>query len=437
MLPNKLLETKIMYTDHEFKEFIYTALNATKQTEIDVAFLKIYGKYPNLRFAITLDSLPEQRFSNIDVKFLNGKNAVIPLFENSKLYFMSDNIFNSMYYEGEYKFQLDSSVMLDTNCATYIKSFIFRDNIPNYREVINIIHQLINNKINFDYIFYLIENYKQVFHLIDQGLSKEDFWNDLNPNMRDNLIALQLFIKIDRDIYRKTYNPTPSISFAEAEDLAKDFAYELYFSPSFVLTEPIRKMALISQILLYKTIFLKFSSKKNAKSKANNFIQFMVEEVGAYADTELFIAIDYFNNSDHLKIFNKINKGCGINKNVFQSRIENISWDLMIPRYMQYMSYSFGHGDFFIPFFLTFDDHLSKILDVYKAKIFVYDDDSHSLTVIPVGDNTQKLEQYIDKDTMKYFSPELVKKRRGRSVKIETLYNLLSDVRTECTDFMC
>lgn len=426
-----------MYTDNEFQQFLNVALNATNQNEIDLAFKEIYKKYPDYRFAISLDDYPEHQFSGIDIRFLNGDKAVIPFFESSKIYFMSDKIFESMFSEGAYNYSLDSSVMLDTNCSSYIKSFMFRDNIGNFKEVINIIHQLLNNKVNFDYLFYLIENYKQVFHLIDKKLSKEVFWSELNKNMKDNLIALELFLSIDRDKYRKNGNDTPQINFQDAEIKAKELAYEFYFSPDDVITVPIRKRALVSQIILYKTILLKFSSRRNAKNKANDLIDFMVNEIGAYADTELFIAIDYFNNESHLSIFNKINKGNGVNSDIFHSKVENISWDLMIPRYVQYVSYYHREGDFFIPFFLTFDNDLSKVLKIYKAKIFIYNDKTRHISVVPIRNQTQKLANNIKPNTIEYFSSEKTEARRNSTISIKKLYSILEKVRLECTQIMC
>jgi len=425
-----------MYTDEEFQAFISTALQTEDQSDIDTAFSKIYKKYPNVSFAVSLANHTEYLSHLRDIRFLDGGKAVTPFFETNQIYFINDQIFENMYFGGEHQVLLDSSIMLDTNLCTYISSFMNRKNIPNYQEVVNIINQILKPRINFDFIYYLVENYKQIFDIIDKKHSMNSFWNALNPHMRENLISLMLFKSIDRELFSRTMCTEPKISKKEAEEQAKDLAYDFYLKSHPEIVEQLQKRFLITKIMLYKTIYTKFSSKKSPSNKSKELIRFMIEDMGVYVSRDLYMAISYFNSPDKIPILNKINKSKNFNKGEFNNKVDNIAWDLMIPRFVELIASHGGKGDFLIPFFLTFDTHLEKLLDSYKAKIFIYENDKFSLTSIPSWQTSQFLHQAIDAHSQKYFIKDTVEQRRSGRITLNQLENLLIKTRSECISIM-
>lgn len=385
-----------MYTDIEFNEFLHVLLTAEEQSVVEESYLKIYKKYPHLRYAVSLNNFTEQYFGEINIRFLNGDKAVTPFFNSNKLLYLSDEIIESKINGKDPIIPLDTSIMLDTNCASYIRSFIYRDNIVNYQEVINIIDQLLLNKINFDYIYYLIENYKQVDNFIDEKLSIDEYWNKINTKMKENIIALIMFLSIDKDKYRKNLNTTPTVSFEEAELTAKNTSYQFYFENPEVFINPLKRINTITKIILYKIIYIKFSSKKSTKNKSKEFVEFMIKDLECYLTFEHFLAIEYFNNKATSNIFKKINKKT--NREKFKKQVENITWDLMIPKYVQYLSfYMCKDNGFFIPFFLSFDRNLNEVLKIFEVKAFIYNNISGTITALQTYDAAEKINEYFDK----------------------------------------
>lgn len=61
--------------------------------------------------------------------------------------------------------QYDYSIMLDTNYTSYIETFLKDFNKPNFSEgsIYKTLDTLLRNKFNYDYTYYLIENYKNLF----------------------------------------------------------------------------------------------------------------------------------------------------------------------------------------------------------------------------------------------------------------------------------
>lgn len=421
-----------MYTNEDFKQFINIASQVENQKDIDIAFSKIYKKYPKTRFAISLKNHEEYFSSVSDIRFLNGKRAVSPFLESNSVYFISDNIYENMYLGGKHNLVLDSSITLDTNFASYISSFINRKNISNYKEVINIINQLLQKNVNFDYLYYLAENYKLVFDIVKKNHDIDSFWEEINPHMRENLTCLKLFESINREEFKLNLNTTPTLSRKQAEDEAKDLAYEFYYVTHISLIEQIKKRFYTTKIMLYKTIDLKFSSNKSAKNKTKLLIEFMMETLGVYASRDLYMSVKYFNNQNNIPILNKLNKSKNFDSQSFKKKVDNISWDLMIPRFIEVIASYEKNADFYIPFFLTFDTHLKKILDSYKAKIFIYENDKVSLTIIPTWEISSYLHKAIDESSARFFTKNAVRNRRAGTLSLGHLESLLRRTENKC-----
>ena len=110
-----------------------------------------------------------------------------------------------------------------------------------------------------------------------------------------------------------------------------------------------------------------------------------------------------------------------------------MAWDLIIPRFIEKLSYNFGNGQFFIPHYLTWDSDLKEILNLYKAKACIYDDSNGHFVTIPEFNIEEVLRKTVgDHYANKYFYSEAVAKRNEIGpLPDNELKQLLSRVESE------
>lgn len=132
------------------------------------------------------------------------KNQLISYFINENIYFTDHSLIRNTFSNGKVQFKVDYSVMFDTNFASFIDLVVRgKDLGANHNKIINILDNMIYYNINFDHIFYMIENTKQTTKIIMKLMNYTNsynrlvLWKQLNKNFRWNLVSLELFKGID------------------------------------------------------------------------------------------------------------------------------------------------------------------------------------------------------------------------------------------------
>lgn len=427
-----------MYASRDFMEFVSLLRSATTPSDVRDAWNVLDGPHDTLRVVTALpDYSRNVTFPGVDIRDLSGKRVVTPYFLGDSLYFSSRKILEQTIVDRKIKVPLDGSIMLDTNIASYLSTYIYRRSFGNNQaEIVNVIHQLLENNPNFDYLYYLVENSKKLIDRYSTNYTPDvnQLWQDLDCGFKDNLIALRLFLSIDKKRYRACNDDSPTISIAEAEDAAKHFTHDFYFgldgSSNFA---DIRRRLSLAKILLYKMVSINFASAEGVRKKATKLLQFMIDRLNIYFDREMQIAIKYFEEGKRFSFFEKIDKGKHISANSIRAKISNMSWDLMIPRFIESLSAVAGNGRFFIPHYLTWDEGLKMSLNLYKAKACIFDDETGRLVTISQVDTERLLRDTVgDFYTEMYFNSETVRKRyKSPTLSDSQLVEILAEAEAE------
>lgn len=340
-------------------------------------------------------------------------NFLVPYFSTDKMYFLDDELLSKMYSAGEFQFRIDYTLMFDTNIATYVNKLVRGEALGNIQSrVVALIDDILHDDLNFDHLFYMVENVKNVMFQVEHATpSKMRFWKSLDKNFRRNLVSLQLFRSIDCKEYKRTSNPHPQFSYREAARHAIDFTYDFYASPvgknhalNFVL---VQKMILLQLIGMVR---IQLSSSKSARYKMGEYFKYVHNVVGAYFDREAIIAHKYFNDRKSLAVLEKIKKGGG--KMGLLKKLDNIAWDMAAPRFMEKLMVAGGEGRYFIPMFLTFDSGLRELLEQYPVKGVIFNKKTGSFAPIPEINTRDYFEQHGCADEIDHLYSEPVRSER-------------------------
>lgn len=436
--PHLSLGVSKVHASRDFVEFVSLLRSATTPSDVRDAWNVLDAPHDTLRVVTVLPEYSRNvTFPGIEIRDLSGKRVVTPYFLGDSLYFSSRKIVEQTIVDGEIKVPLDGSIMLDTNIASYLSTYVYRRSFGNNQaEIVNVIHQLLENNPNFDYLYYLVENSKQLIdrYATNSAPDVDQLWSDLDYGFKDNLIALRLFLSIDNKRYRACNDDSPTISIAEAEDVAKHFTHDFYFGVEGASNfSDLRRRLTLARILLYKIVSIHFGSAEGVRKKAAKLLQFMIDRLNTYFDREMQIAIKYFEEGKKFSFFEKIDKGRHISANSIRAKICNMSWDLMIPRFIESLSAVAGNGRFFIPHYLTWDEGLKMSLNLYKAKACIFDDETGRVVTISQVDTERLLRETVgNSSTEMYFNAETVSKRyKSQTLSDSQLVEILAEVEFE------
>lgn len=301
-------------------------------------------------------------------------------FMSEKIFFLDTDIINLMSLHTTVEIKYDYSIMFDTNYTSYIEIFLKKINTSNFSEesIYKTIDALLRYKFNYDYTFYIIENYKNLFS------SGEEMFTISNPKhlaVFENLIYLELFKSIDRDEYIKGNKIEYKISENEAKQKADEqiaYFYKTHDKASLKVFVDMHKNITLLLIGIWQ---VHFSSKASAKNKMKKLFEFVRINIGVYFERELIIAYKYFEETKSVSMLNKINKSG--NQIGLLEKIENIAWDFLVPRVMEFQINVNKEKSFFIPFFLTHDKKLKELMSIFGIKGILFHKETNEF--IPIS----------------------------------------------------
>lgn len=391
-------------------------------------FLLSKAEQPNhILFSLNIYGITSRKFKTI-VALENYDKDIIPnqlsnlaksdahdfvsYFSSENLFFVDEKLLEEINDGKSVDFPLDYSIMVDSNYASYIHRFINADTIDFNNNVFTTISILLKERFNYDYWFYLLENYKDTSLHMEFDLQ---IFIKEHQDLHSNLVSLELFKSINIDEFKDSNRIIYTISKEQAVNNANKLIEDLYCSESgkeflnqFIFIQ--KQMTLI----LIGILKINFKSGKNAAKKVSELFEYMNEIVGAYFDREMILAHKYFNKPGGFRIFSKIQKR-GKTSDLLK-KIENISWDFIVPRVMEYFMKNVGEGRFYLPFFLSHDRGLKDIMDLYKVKGVFFNEE---IGPLPLTSETNV--EYFEKegctiDFEFYFSNEN-KQKRARILK--------------------
>jgi hypothetical protein len=375
---------------------MYLLSRASTPSEAIGAWLVLQNQYPSLAAVINLDTHEENNLPPVLKKYHDTrKSHIVPYIAGSNLYFLGDDIIKRTLAEQDYQFGIDHSLMFDTNIATYIDKLVRKQPLGNVQaEFTSAVSEILRDNLNFDHLFYMVENIKNVHHQIENDdLTKIDFWRSLNKAFRRNLVSLQLFQSIDTQNLNQNFEPRPTFTYIEAVRKAVEFAFDFYISE--VGREQMQNFVLLQRVLLLHVIGIlriQLSSARSAKNKMADYFQFVQFTIGAYLDREAIVAHHFFLDEKNVPMLEKIKRGT--NKKRLLKRLDNIAWDMASPRFMERLISNFGNRNYFLPILFTFDANLKKLLTIYPIKGVIFNRRTGAFHPLPKINTREYFEEH-------------------------------------------
>ncbi|MCF2907125.1 hypothetical protein L1285_02040 [Pseudoalteromonas sp. DL2-H2.2] len=374
---------------HQDVQLCASILSAAKTPDDAlIAWSSMRAQHPDLVGIVCLDSYRRSTLPQSIKKYTKTPlDYLVPYFESEHIYFLEDDLLRNMFSSNEVKFDIDYTLMLDTNIASYINKLVRGEPLGGMQnKIIPLIDGVLHDDLNFDALFYMLENTKRVINIIGkEHRSKLSFWKALDKDFRSNLVSLQIFRSIDCKEYKRTSNPKPVFTYRNASRRAIDFAYDFYASK--IGKEHILDFVLVQKLILLQLIGMvkiQLSSNRNAKNKMADYFNYIHEVVGAYFDRESITAHKYFLNRNSIGILNKIQKGMPMSG--LLKKLDNIAWDMAAPRFMEKLITSMtraSDGRYFIPMFVSFDNNLRDLLSLFPVKGAIYSKSEGDLIPLP------------------------------------------------------
>lgn len=381
------------------------------------AWAMLQGKHPDLRGMVSFTSYKKRATPPAINKYTKAPmNYLMPYFMTEHIYFLDDELLVDMFNSNKVEFGIDYTLMFDSNIATYINRLVRGESLGSVQtKVVSLVDEILHDNLNFDHIFYMTENVKNVIGLLEyNSLSKLSFWRSLNKNFRNNMVSLQLFRSIDCEQYKRTSNPVPVFSYSNAARRAIDFCYDFYASK--IGREHILDFVLVQRIILLQLIgmiTIQLSSNRSSKNKMSEYFEYVHNVVGAYFDRESVIAHKYFMNRQNVTMLKDIHKGDS--KIRLLKRLDNIAWDMASPRFMEKMiahGSDGGKGRYFIPMFLSFDSKLRDLLGLFPVKGAIYNKETGELIPLPKVNTMDYFTENGCKNQMEYLYSDSARNER-------------------------
>ncbi len=398
---------------HEVRNCFLILSKAKSPSDSVLAWTVLQKQYPHLSAMVSLEEYPKEAVPYSIKKYTKKPDKyLVPYFSSSNIYFLGDSLLTDMFSVDEAKIKVDYSLMFDTNLASYINKLARGEPLGNIQnQVVSLIDSILQDNLNFDHLFYMVENAKNVPLLDSNHHSKISFWRALNKDFRRNMVSLQVFSSIDCQEYKRTSFPKPQANYKEAARRAINFCYDFYASE--IGKDHISEFFLLQRLLLLQLLGMlriQLSTNKSVKNKMKDYFAFIHEEVGAYFDRESMIAHKYFSDRNEIEVLEKIKKGMCTTR--LLKKLDNIAWDMAAPRFMEKLMSTGGQGDYFVPFFLTFDKGLRDLLSAYRVKGVIINKGKGQLIPIPEVSTYEYFVNQGFKDEIEYFFSDRVKNER-------------------------
>lgn len=355
------------------RKLLFTLQHTNSTTEAMASYILLGGKDLGLLTVLSVEGYSPDFNIELFPRILKIHN-VIPYYSSHKLLVLSQNTAEKALSQQKAIITIDHTLMFDTNTASYVGKLLKGQSLgDNQTEIVKFFDELIYQNCNFDHLYYLQENTKQI-HLAVKN-SKEGklaFWKSLNKKFRWNLASLMYLRKINNTAYIKQSKIQFDITFRTAIQEAITASFDYYASKEGQQknqnTLQVQKAILL---LLLVSLRINFSSKRSARNKAKELLSEIQHNIGAFFDREITIMLMYFISNKQIPILKSINKGKKTKR--LLKKIDNIAWDLYAPRFMEQVITASAPEKVMIPFIASFDKNLQETTKLFPIKGSIID----------------------------------------------------------------
>lgn len=335
---------------------------------------------------------------------------IAPYYQYPNLYFI--------YHERIHPIRISVgyTISFDTSYASYVKQVVNNQSLDGLnKSVTNTFDQIIRNDMDFNMFFYFIENFKlgnTTLHQEQYEGTSQSFWESLNTKFKENIVALFAFKDIDCRHYIETGKIRFNVDHSQAHQNSVEFTYNYYVGEGKTVADhflELQRLLLLQMIAMYR---IQYSSRKSAKHKLTEFMEFIQDKGVAIFERELVTIYKYFQNRNSVRLFNKVNMG-GNQANLLE-KIDNLTWDMIAIRFLE-RTLLLQESDFTIPLFASSDKALLEYLELFLAKAtLVHLPRNNVLSIPKTTTEAYFIKEGCDDIIRLYLSPEYKDERASK-----------------------
>ncbi|WP_146155024.1 hypothetical protein [Photobacterium angustum] len=292
-------------------------------------------------------------------------------FYGSGLLFFSDELYDNTRKLGEIEIPIDYSLSLDSNAAERFR--VWEDgksldkSVGYFDKLVRFIKEGEGNGFNFDYSFFLIENFF-------------DSMKENNHRPFNTIRALKRFDHLDYDKDKfDINNPLFTEDRVSAGHRTIETLHAFHSSPEI---QKFQERRMLLYIVLLKTIILRQNKSTTLADKMSELILFCLNDLGKFAKTELYFGWKLLKYGNKLRFFDPVGQ---IGKKTLH-KVKGMSWDIFALRYQETLASKGDTGEFFIPFFASFDNRFVELAQACPIRAVLLDEQGENVITIQLDE---------------------------------------------------
>lgn len=280
-------------------------------------------------------------------------------FYGTGLLFYSDDHYAATKTKGRIKIPIDYSLSLDSNTAEKFRIWENGGSLDNeenrFEGLVRFIKEGKEQGFNFDYSFFIIEN------LLDS----------MKPDNHRPFNTIRALKRFDHLEYERGSFDILNPRFAENRETSGRRAIEAlhaFHSSNEIQGFLNRRKALY--LILLKAILLREQKNLDLNDQLRLLIEFSLDALGAFAKTEIYFAWKLLKHGKDFRFFDPISQ---LGKQSLH-KIKGMAWDLFAIRYQETLASKSNLGDFYVPFFASFDNKFVELAQACPIRAVIIDD---------------------------------------------------------------
>jgi len=288
-------------------------------------------------------------------------------FYGTGILFYSDELYAETKSKGRIEIPIDYSLSLDSNAAERFRIWEKGGSLDKeekrFEGLVRFIKEGEEQGFNFDYSFFIIEN------LLDS--MKLD-----NHRPFNTIRALKRFDHLE---YEKDSFDIRNPKFSESVEKSGQRAIETlhaFHSSNEIKGFLNRRIGLY--LILLKAILVRDREDHDLNKQLEIIVEFSLDALGAFAKTEIYFAWKLLKHGKDLRFFDPISQ---LGKKSLH-KIRGMAWDLFAIRYQETLASKSNIGDFYVPFFASFDNRFVELAQACPIRAVLIDDiDKRVMTI--------------------------------------------------------
>lgn len=288
-------------------------------------------------------------------------------FYGTGLLFYSEKHYEDTKRKGRIEIPIDYSLSLDSNAAERFRIWEKGGSLDKeesrFEGLVRFIKEGKEQGFNFDYSFFIIEN------LLDS----------MKPENHRPFNTIRALKRFDHLEYEKNSFDIRNPKFSESMEASGQRAIEalhVFHSSNEIKGFLDRRMGLY--LILLKAVLLREQKDLSLSKQMEILIEYSLDTLGAFAKTEIYFAWKLLKHGKDFRFFDPISQ---LGKNSLH-KIKGMAWDLFAIRYQETLASKSNIGDFYVPFFASFDNRFIELTKACPIRAVIIDDiDKRVMTI--------------------------------------------------------